>query len=199
MDNAFTIPLAVMSLLSVGGFVAVLAYAMIRAALLRRALAVASQRRADEAASMSGLREVVDAKRRAASERRLQRQRQHERLDGAKRALAAARQDRLEFVHELSEPGPRDRLFRIELTPERGAAERRAEDAVFSPEIWRRRNVAEVWARGPEQAAEIAAKAFPPGTGILRGPARPAGGETAPGAETKAEAKAKAAEAEAVP
>lgn len=198
MDHAFTIPLAVMSLLSVGGFVAVLAYAMIRAALLRRALAVASQRRADEAASMAGLREVVEAKRRAAAERRLQRQRQHERLEGARRALAAARQDRLEFVHELSEPGPRDRLFRIELTPERagpkhGGPERRAEDAVFSPEIWRRRNVAEVWARGPEQAAEVAAKAFPPGTGILRGPARPAGGEPAAGAE------AKAAEAEAVP
>ncbi len=181
MDNAFTIPLAVMSLISVGGFVAVLAYAMVRAAMLKRALDVAIERRSDEAAALAGLRETVAEKQRMANERRMVRQRNHERVEEVKQRIAAAKQDRVEFVHELNDPAPRDRLFRIDLSLERGFLEQRPEDVVFSPEIWKKRNVAEVLAQTPEQAMEFAMKAFPASTGVARGRLKvPGEGATAP-------------------
>jgi len=168
LGNAFTIPLAVMSLLSVGGFVAVLAYGLVRAAMLRRALDLASQRRGEEAAALSDLKATLDDKNRVVAERRILRQRALERLDDLKRRMAAAKQDRIEFIHELSEPTTRDRLFRVELSLADGFLEDRPEDCIFSAEIWKRRNVAEVWAPTPEAAIELIAKAFPASTGVVR-------------------------------
>ncbi|WP_207484291.1 hypothetical protein [Arenibaculum pallidiluteum] len=181
MGNAFTLPLIVMSLLSTGGFVAVVAYGLVRAAMMRRAVDAASERRSEEAAALGGLKETLDEKNRMVAERRLQRQRAHERLEDLKRRMAAAKQDRIEFVHELSEPSPRDRLFRFELGIDRTFLEDRPDDCPFSPEIWRRRNVAEVWAPSAEAAAELLGKAFPPSTGVARGAMR--GAEVARAAE----------------
>lgn len=74
---------------------------------------------------------------------------------------------RVEFVHELGDPGDCVPVFWSRLRPTDGFKTVPRQDVVFSRQIWDFRNVAHVHAAGPDRALVLLASAFGVASGVL--------------------------------
>lgn len=74
---------------------------------------------------------------------------------------------RVEFVHELGDPGEGVPVFWSRLRPTDGFKTVPRQDVVFSRQIWDFRNVAHVHAAGPDRALVLLASAFGVASGVL--------------------------------
>lgn len=156
-----------MAVLSGFGLFGVLVLNVLRVMWLRNAIDKTAARRDDEAAALGVLRRELAEVQADVAQRRLRRQHQLNRVEEARRQLDRARGDRVEYVHEIGEPGRGLRAFRADLTLVPGFADERPEEIPFGRDLWKHRNVAEVWAVSLQAAAEHLARAFPPTSGIV--------------------------------
>ena len=76
-------------------------------------------------------------------------------------------QKKVEFVYELGEPGDGVTIFWSRLRPTEDFKKLPRQDVVFSRQAWDYRNVAHVYAVGPDRALVALANAFGVGSGIL--------------------------------
>lgn len=74
---------------------------------------------------------------------------------------------RVEFVHELGDPGDYVPVFWSRLRPTESFKTVPRQDVVFSRQIWDFRNVAHVHAAGPDRALVLLASAFGVASGVL--------------------------------
>lgn len=75
--------------------------------------------------------------------------------------------NKVEFVHEMGEPGDGATVFWSRLKPTKGFKTVPRQDVVFSRQIWDFRNVAHVYAPGPDRALVLLAVAFGVASGIM--------------------------------
>jgi hypothetical protein len=165
--SQLTIPLAAMAVLAGFGLVCVLVFNVLRVMWLRNAIDKTTARRDDEAAALEVLRQELAEVQAEVARRRLRRQHQLNRVDEARRRLDRARGDRVEYVHEIGEPGHGLRAFRADLALVPGFADAKPEEVPFGRDLWKRRNVAEIWAASLQGAAGHLARAFPPASGVV--------------------------------
>lgn len=75
--------------------------------------------------------------------------------------------NKVEFVHEVGDPGESGNVFWSRLKPTDGFKSVPRQDIVFSRQIWDFRNVAHVYAAAPDRALVLLATAFGVASGIL--------------------------------
>lgn len=156
-----------MTVLAAFGLFGVLVLNVLRAMWLRNAIDKTAARRDDEAAALGVLRREFAQAQADVGQRRLHRQNQLNRVEEAKQKLDRAKRDRVEFVHEIGEPGRGLRPFRADLSLAPGFAEEKPEEIPFNRDVWKHRNVADIWASSAQAAAEQASRAFPATSGVV--------------------------------